>query len=241
VSERRDRAIKLASAIAFLAVAAVAVLIVISQSQSSGGDAGNIEGAAEVDALLGEGTRRGEVTQVRLVLTKSAATVRLVEFGDLQCPNCRAFAESILPQVIEGPVRQGKAGIEFRNYTIIGSESVAAAAAALAASAQGHGWNFIELFYRNQGEENSGYVTDEFLTAVARAAGVLDIAGWNRDRKSKAVLAEVEETTTEARELGFTGTPSFAIEGPGTNGLETLGLPSSAGDLEAAIATAGHK
>ena len=74
-----------------------------------------------------------------------------------------------------------------------------AGAAALAAGEQGRGWNFVELFYRNQGVENSGYVTDEFLTAIARGAGVADIAQWNADRRSKRVLAQVDGTTDEAR------------------------------------------
>lgn len=233
--ERRDRAIKLASAIAFLALAAVAILIVLTQSQSSGGDASNIEGVAEVDAML-----RG-IPQRRLRLGNPRAGVSLTEFGDLQCSNCKAFAEHVLPQVIAGPVRDGEATLSFRNFTIISAESIPAGAAAIAAGEQGRGWNFVEVFYRNQGEEESGYVSDEFLLAVARAAGVPDIGRWNRDRKSKAVLAEVEGTTDEARSLGFTGTPSFTIEGPGTNGLETLELPSSAGDLEGAIAAARHK
>jgi protein-disulfide isomerase len=235
VSARRERAVKLASAIAFLSLAAVAVLIVISQSQSGGGDAGNVEGAAEVDAML-----RG-IPQEQLALGRPNAAVTLVEFGDLQCPSCKHYSEEVIPQIIEGSVRRGEAKIDFRNYTIIGSESVPAGAAAIAASKQGRGWNFVELFYRNQGEEASGYVTDEFLTAVARAAGVRDIGKWNRDRKNKAILAEVEETTAEARELGFTGTPSFAVEGPGTEGLEALGSLGSVGDLEAAISAAAHK
>ena len=44
-----------------------------------------------------------------------------------------------------------------------------------------------------------------------------DIAKWNADRKSKRVLAEVAATTAEAERLGFTGTPSFAVKGPGTD------------------------
>jgi protein-disulfide isomerase len=236
VSERRDRAVKLASAIGFLALAAVAVLIVISQSQSGGGDAGNIEGGVKVGAML-----RG-VPQERLVLGEPRAAVTLVEFGDLQCPVCKGYSEEVIPQIVEGPVRRGDARLDFRNYTIIGAESVPAAAAAIAAGDQGRGWNFIELFYRNQGEEASGYVSDEFLTAIARAAGVRDIAAWDRERKSARALLEVKETTGEAKALGFTGTPSFAIEGPGTNGLEALGTPGSAGDLEASIsAAAEHK
>jgi protein-disulfide isomerase len=233
--ERRERLVKLSSALAFLAIVVVAVLIVISQSQNGGGDAGNVQGASEVNRLL-EG-----IPQDGLVLGEPSAPVLLVEFGDLQCPVCKGYSEEVVPQVVEGPVRRGDAKLDFRNYTIIGSESVPAAAATIAAGEQGRGWSFVELFYRNQGEEDSGYVSDEFLTAVARAARVPDIDKWNRARHSKAVLAEIEETTAEARELGFTGTPSFAIEGPGTDGLETLGTPGSAGDLEAVIAAAGRK
>jgi protein-disulfide isomerase len=231
-NERRERMIKLSSALAFLAIVAVAVLIAISQGQSEGGDAGDIEGAGEVDRLL------GGIPQQGMILGEPAAKAILVEFGDLQCPVCKGYAEDQLSQVIEGPVRNGEARLDFRNYTILGDESVAAGAAAVAAGRQGRGWSFVELFYRNQGAEQSGYVTDEFLTAIARAAGVPDIPAWNRTRESRAVLAEVDATDAEARELGFTGTPSFAIEGPGTSGLEALGTPGSAGDLESAIVAA---
>ncbi len=96
----------------------------------------------------------------------------VVEFGDLQCPVCKDYSEQILPEVIEGPVRSGDAKLEFRNWTIIGPDSEDAAKAALAASEQGRYWSFITLFYRNQGAENSGYVSDSFLEAVAEGAGV---------------------------------------------------------------------
>lgn len=241
MSERRQRAARLASALAFLSLAAVAVLIVVSQNQTSGGDASNIRGAAEVDAMLKGSTPRGEIAQSGLVLQKSGAPVTLVEFGDLQCPRCKAFAEDMLPQLIEGPVREGKAGIEFRNYPVVGAESQLAAAAVVAAGERNRGWNFIELFYRNQGNENSGYVTDEFLIAIARAAGISDIHQWNRDRHSKAVLERIEENTSEAQEFGLTGTPSFGVIGPGTSGLEPIETPDSVADLEAAIASASHR
>lgn len=231
-TERRQRLIKLGSAMAFLAVVVVAVLIVISASQSDGGDT-SLEGAAEVRQLL-----RG-VPQERMVLGEPSAKVRLLEFGDLQCPVCKGYAEEVLPQLIEGPVARGEAKIDFRNYTIIGPESAPAGAAAIAAGEQGRGWSFVELFYRNQGPEDSGYVTDSFLTAIARAAGVADIAKWNHDRQSGPVGDEVAQTNSQAESLGFTGTPSFAIQGPGTNGLEPLGTPGSASALESAIADAG--
>jgi hypothetical protein len=64
---------------------------------------------------------------------------------------------------------------------------------------------------------------------------VPDIARWNRDRRSNDAIAQVERSTEEADGLGFDGTPSFAVEGPGTKGLEPLGFLSSTGDLEAAV------
>ena len=228
---RRERLIKLASAMAFIALAAVAVLIVVTQSQTSGGDT-NLEGVADVKRLLHGLPQHG------MLLGEPEAKVTLTEFGDLQCPICKGYAEEALPQLIEGQVRGGQARLDFRNFTIIGPESTPAGAAALAAGEQGRGWSFVELFYRNQGQEDSGYVTNAFLTAIARGAGVPDIARWNRDRRSRATLEAVARTTAEAERLEFTGTPSFAIKGPSTGGVKTLGTPNSAGSLESAIAAA---
>ncbi|MFI5028237.1 MAG: DsbA family protein [Solirubrobacterales bacterium] len=227
--DRRRRLLQLASAAVFLTVAAVLVLIVVSGNETSGGDAGNVQQARAVDHLLAGIPQRG------MLLGEPQAKVRLVEFGDLQCPVCKAFSEEIVPSVIDNRVREGKASIEFRNFTIIGEESIPAGAAAIAAGEQGRGWNYVDLFYRNQGRERSGYVTDEFLTAIARGAGVRDIARWNRERKSKTVLAEVGKTTREAERLGFGGTPSFAVEGPVTTRLKALEFPESSGEIEEAI------
>jgi protein-disulfide isomerase len=213
-------------------VAAVLVLIVVNQGDGDGGDASSVEGAAEVRQLL------SGVPQEGLVLGEPSAKVAVFEFGDLQCPFCKAYSEEVIPAVIESSVRNGEATLEFRNFTIIGPESIPAGAAAIAAGRQGRGWDYVELFYRNQGAERSGYVTEEFLTAIAEGAGVPDIARWNEDRKSKAVIREVEATTAEAKRIGFSGTPSFAVEGPGTNGFEPIGTPESAAALEAAISDA---
>jgi protein-disulfide isomerase len=229
-AERRQRLIKLGSATAFLALVVVAVLIVVSQSSSDGGDPSSIDGAAEVRNEL------NGIPQHGLVLGERSAKTTLVEFGDLQCPVCKGYAEEILPEVIESKVRSGEARLEFRNFIIINEESVDAAAAAIAAGEQGFGWDFIELFYRNQGTEASGYVTDEFMTALAEAVEVPNIERWNQARKSQRVIGRVTAETTQAERLGLTGTPSFAIEGSGVDGgRETLGTPGSAGSLEDAI------
>jgi protein-disulfide isomerase len=225
--ERRRRLLQMAAGAAFLVLAIVLVLIVVNSSGNGGGDATDIQGAKEVDAAL------AGIPQDGLVLGDPKAPVELVEFGDLQCPVCAGFAKEILPPIIENQVKKGEVKIDFRNLVIISEESIPAGAAALAAGEQGRGWNYLELFYKNQGEERSGYVTDEFMEAVAKAAGVEDLAKWNQDRKK--MTSKVEETTAEAAKLGYNATPSFAVEGPSTKGLELLGTPETTGALEEAV------
>jgi protein-disulfide isomerase len=227
-ADRRTKLLQMAAGAAFVALAVVIVLIVVNAS-SDGGDT-SLEGASEVNRSL-----RG-IPQEGMVLGDPGAPVELVEFGDLQCPVCAAYAEEILPPVIESQVKQGQVKIAFRNFTIIGSESTDAAAAAFAAGAQGRGWNFVELFYRNQGPENAGYIDGDFLEAVAKGAGVKDLDRWNEDRVK--ATAEAEESTAEAQQLGLQGTPTFAIKGPKADGLEVIGTPNSTSALEEAIAGA---
>jgi protein-disulfide isomerase len=231
-ADRRSRLLRLAAGAAFLTLAAVLVLIVITAAGNGEGGDTEIEDKAAVAALL------GGIPQQGMLLGDPAAEVELIEFGDLQCPVCAAYAEDILPTIMETQVKKGGVKVDFRNFTIIGPESVAAGAAALAAGAQGQGWSFVELFYRNQGGENSGYADDDaFLRAVADAAGVPNLKQWEADRSR--MVPQVEETSQEARNLGFDGTPSFAVKGPETGGIRLLGTPETTAGLEAAIEEAG--
>jgi protein-disulfide isomerase len=240
VRERRQRLIKLVSAAAFLAIIAVVVAVIVSQSGSSSNGSGggtDLSGIGKVNAEL-----KG-LPQNGAVLGNPAAKATLVEFGDLQCSTCQFYAENVLPGIISGPVRAGKAKIDFRPVEVIGPQSVPAAAAAEAAGQQGRFWSYIEVFYANQGGENSGYVTSDFLTAVAKAAGVPNIAKWNQDRKSPRWDKVIADDINQFRRLGFSGTPSFAIQSgsgpvkaiPGQAGTTVL----SGGQLEAAIKQAG--
>lgn len=225
--DRRTKLLQLGAGVAFLAIVAVVVLIVANSGGDSGGDAENLQEVAAAESVV------NGIEQNGMVLGDPKAPVELIEYGDMQCPVCKAYSEEVLPQVIENQVRTGKAKMVFHNFTIIGPQSVPAGAAVLAAGEQNRGWDYLEVFYRNQGAENSGYADDKFLTAVAEASGVKDIEQWDQDRKK--LEKKVEKTTEQAQAFGFSGTPSFAIKGPGTNGIELLGNPSTPEEFESAI------
>jgi hypothetical protein len=160
-------------------------------------------------------------------------------FADMQCAKCGEYAEKTLPQIIEGQVRDGEAKLGLHIEAIVGPQSAAAAAAAIAAGEQGRGWNFLEIFFLEQGPENSGYATDEFLTKVARQAGVRDLAQWDRERKGARVAQLLDfSTSTGAAWHGYSESPAFAVLGPVNfdEFRETVKTSGSARPLEAAIA-----
>jgi protein-disulfide isomerase len=226
----RRRLGQIASGAAFLAVCGVAILIVVSQAGGGSGGDTELEDVGIVRDELRSVPQRGTL------LGDSEAEVQIVEYGDLQCPICREFSIRTIPGLIGGVVSDGRASLDFRQWVVIGreprAESTLAAKAALAASEQDRYWNYVELFYRNQGAEESGYVTDEFLTAIARGAGVRDIRRWNRDRRDPRWDEVLARGAAEAAELRFTGTPSLLVEGPG--GRRTLGVPTLE-EVEAAV------
>jgi protein-disulfide isomerase len=225
--QRRRRLVQFGSAAGFLAICAVVSLIIVSQSGKTSA------GSGTKDASLVEQQLKG-IPQHGTVLGDPKAKATIVEYGDLQCPVCQAFSVNTTPQLISNLVRPGKAKYDFRQYTIIGPDSTTAAKAALAAGEQGRYWNFIELFYRNQGPEDSGYVTDDFLTSVAKGAGVPDLAKWNKDRQDPKWDKELAKIQKETQAIGFNATPSLMVEGP--KGQKPIGSgPIPASSIESAI------
>jgi len=216
----RKRRVQYLTLAAFGAVAVIVALIVISQS---GGDDGNdtpttvagVKGVAQVNSEL-----RG-ISQSGQTLGDASAPVTVTEFGDPQCPVCKAFAEQIAPELISSEVKTGGVKYVYQPYLIIGPDSKPAMRAVLAAGEQGRFWNYLQLFYLNQGGENCGYVTDDFLTTIARGAGVPNIEKWNTDRNASKWDAVIQQGTTQAESFGFTGTPSIVVQGP--NGQKAIG------------------
>ena len=201
-SDKRQNLAKILGIAAFLVVIGVVVAVVAlnSGSDDSSGNGGG-DGQEQLAGLAQSGNLLGD----------PKAPVTLVEFGDLQCPVCKQYADEILPDVITGPVKEGTANFEFENWAILGPDSSLAARAAIAAGEQDKMWSFLEAFYANQGVENSGYVTDEFLTDIAEKAGIPDIDKWNVDRESPAADNELTRIDGDASDNGFSGTPSFAF------------------------------
>ena len=208
--ERKSRAKKLLAAALGIALLVVIVAVVISsRSSEATRKGGEQEGPVVGSSVVGE--RFGGIPQDGLNLGKPDAPVTLVEFADLQCPFCKQASDNSLPTLVDRYVRQGKLRIEFRNFAILGPDSEKAARALQGAAEQGRAWQFIDLWYLNQGEENSGYVTDPFIRRIARGARVPDPEAVVAASNDEHNMPTVEAARKDAEEFGVDSTPSYLL------------------------------
>lgn len=168
-------------------------------------DGARVAGVAYSDSLL------AGIPQQGLVLGSAHAPVRIVEFADLQCPYCDEFATHTLSSLIAHYVRPGKVSFEFRNLSFIGPGSVRAGLAAAGAEQQNKLWNFLDLMYLNQGEENSGYVTNAYLHRLLASVPGLDVGRAERASNGPQAAAVLAAANAAATAAGIDGTPSFLV------------------------------
>jgi len=161
-----------------------------------------VTGAADTAALF-----RG-IPQKLNVLGNPNAPVTMVEFADLQCPFCREYTLQALPTIVKDYVRTGKVKLVFSGMAFIGPDSEKALRAAYAAGVQNRLWNVIDLLYKNQGGENSGWVSDDLLRAVGTAAA-LDVGRMMADRQSPSVDNALTATSQQAANAHVNQTPTF--------------------------------
>ena len=146
------------------------------------------------------------------VLGDPNAPVKVVEWGNYQCPFCGVFSREVQTQFINDYVKTGKATFEFRDFAFGGQESNDAAAAAGCANDQGKFWLFHDTLYLNQHGENQGAFTKSRLKEIAQSVG-LDTSKFNQCLDSDAHAKDVQKSTDGAVNAGAKGTPTFAVNG----------------------------
>jgi protein-disulfide isomerase len=226
-AKRRTRMTQLGIVVAIVVVAIVGIAIAAG---GGGGKSSNISHSkteanakvTQVSALL------NGIPQSGTVLGSPNAPVTLVYFGDLECPICKEFTLGALPTLIQKYVRAGKLRIEYKALETATREPETfkqQQIAAMAAGKQQKAWNYIELFYHEQGQEDSGYVTENYLQKLASSTPGLNIPTWEEDRKDPAFENAITTDKQLASNEGFNGTPSFLIGHTGGK-LEKLGEES---------------
>ncbi|ALK95615.2 MULTISPECIES: thioredoxin domain-containing protein [unclassified Massilia] len=140
------------------------------------------------------------------VLGLADAPVTLVEYGDFQCPHCRA-AHFYLKNVLATMGDDMRFVFRHMPLTQVHPMAQPAAEAAEAAGAQGRFWPMHDLIYENQ-----DLLSPALLTRLGQRLG-LDMQRFTDDVASHRFLPEVKEDFMSAVRSGAAGTPSFFING----------------------------
>ena len=141
------------------------------------------------------------------------APVTLVEFADPQCPYCGEWARGALPDLVREYVRTGRVRVVFNGMSFVGPDSELALRTALAAGQQNRLWHVLDLLYRNQGTENTGWVTQDLLAGIGATVPGLDGSRMLAQRDAPDVSAALDAAAANAQSHGINSTPSF-LAGP---------------------------
>jgi protein-disulfide isomerase len=226
-AQRNKRLLMLGGALAVVAAIVVVVIVVAGGgSDDKGTEAKGGNGTSQAAQLL------DGIPQTGSTLGNPKAPVTVTEFADLQCPFCRDYTINQFPALVAKYVKTGKVKMVFKNYAFIGPDSLTAARAAEAAGKQNKLWHFIDVFYNNQGDENTDYVTDAFLKKIAEGAGV-DADKMLTDRQDPKIDTAIAKAQQDAQQAGVNSTPTFIVQKPGEPPKK-----ASAQQIEAAIQAA---
>lgn len=199
-----------------------------------GSIANGLPGAAAVEAMF------SGIPQKGTILGRASAPVTMEEFIDPQCPYCQEFETQVLPSLVKDYVRPGKLKIEMQPWAFIGPDSVTGQAAELAAAQQNRVFNYAELLYDNQREENTGWLNASMVAAVAESIPGLHVHQLLSQRSSSAVKAAQQKVDALAITLKVTGTPTLFVGKSGTQGAEVqMSSATDEASVVAAIKAAG--
>lgn len=156
--------------------------------------------ANKVDVDIGSTPVRGDKN----------APIKIVVFSDFQCPFSKRGAQTIA-SLME---KYGeKVMFVHKNLPLpFHPEAEPAARAAIAAGKQGKFYEYHDKLYESQAE-----LGEEKYVQIAKDLG-LNIEKFNTDRNGQEIKDQVKAEADQASNLGFRGTPGFAL-----NGVKILG------------------
>lgn len=159
------------------------------------------------------------------------AKVVIVEFSDYQCPFCRSFWSSTLPQIKKEYIDTGKVYFVYRDFPLsIHPMALPTALAAECAGEQGKYWQFHDLVFS---EQNKREPDPAVLTTISYTEA--DLKTWGRQIglnfgqfescfDGEKYLEEVNQDGSDGDALGVSGTPGFFVNNHYISGAQPFSV-----------------
>ncbi|HLI59374.1 MAG TPA: thioredoxin domain-containing protein [Solirubrobacteraceae bacterium] len=218
---QRTRRMQMLGGVLVAVIVAVVVVVIVSTSGGTTTASVGLHSAKAKSTAAKVNSELSGIPQHGEVLGNPKAKVTMVEYGDLQCPVCKDFALGPENQLIENQVKSGTVKIDYKSFPTASRELSdwqqifpLQQDAAYAAGAQGKAWNYILLFYHEQGKEGTPYVNASYLTGLAKQIPGLDMKKWSTDRFNPKYTGQVQSEIKSATALNIQGTPGVMFTGP---------------------------
>jgi len=144
------------------------------------------------------------------ILGNPNAPITMVEFGDYQCTFCSKFFHETENPIITNYIKTGKVKILFKDYIILGQDSINAANAAHCANDQKLFWEYHSMLYNNWAGENTGWADLAHLHEFANTLG-LDMDVFSTCMSDLKWNELVNLSSKDGQKLGVSGTPTFFV------------------------------
>jgi protein-disulfide isomerase len=209
---------------------AIGYAIVSISTQEAGREVVRLAGISDAQRLFGGVPQEGD----RVGSADAPVSVQI--FNDLQCSNCRDDFLDTIPALVEDYARPGEVKLLYRHYSNSQRVEQLGFFGAEAAAAQGYGWQYIYLFFRNQDEAERFGIDQDYLDTIAGGIEELNEPEWLaylEDNGEGSIAAALQGDEELGRDLGIRTGQAAIVSGPG--GTETLQEGPSLAQIEAAI------
>jgi protein-disulfide isomerase len=156
---------------------------------------------------------------------EATAQVAIIEYGDIECPFCRHFKQSVYPQIFDEYIKTGKARFYYRDMPLPFHEhALPAARAEHCAGEQGKFWEMHDALFTEKpgaiGPGPGGRDRTLSQNSIDERAGALgmDAAKLDACMASTRFADLIQHNSEEAAKMNIEGTPTFLIGTIGPNG-----------------------
>lgn len=162
----------------------------------------------------------GEVAATEHITEEGSTGVRLVEYGDFQCPSCAQY----YPIFRELKHKYaGKVTFQFRHFPLveIHQNALVSSRAAEAAGMQGRFWEMHDLLFENQANWSASPNPTPIFEGYAEQLS-LDMEKFKEDMRSEQTNKLVQADRKTAHSKGYQATPTFELDGEKLEGLNSV-------------------
>lgn len=239
---KRNKQLQIFAGVVFAALVVVVLIVVIGGSGKSGNETtagtqvgtpeaveqGDVAGVQETKDMLAGLPQNG------LTLGEKDAPVQIIEFVDLQCPFCKDHQLDVQPKIINDVVKTGKAKITLAPIAFLGPDSTDGRVVLARMAGKDKAWDFVNLWYWNQGNEGTGYATDAYIKGLL--AKIPGTSAADVDREPDAEITKrLDEVDTWQKDLKVSSTPTFYVGKTGTDPATFEQVDAGGPDASSAI------